>query len=128
MRLPTATVRAAALTGSIAVLALAGCGGGEDGSDSGPGASGTGVDRGGSAVEISDYAFHPGAISVPSGTTIVFSNEDETAHTATAEGSEVFDTGAIEPGKNAEVTLEQPGTYDYYCAFHPFMKGKIEVE
>ena len=32
------------------------------------------------------------------------------------------------PARAAKVTLEKPGTYAYYCAFHPFMKGTITVE
>jgi plastocyanin len=126
--------RGGALVPVLFLLALAGCGssggsstsGGESSTSSGAAESaGSG---GGTAVKISDFAFHPGTIKVPQGTTIVFTNEDETAHTATAKGSEAFDTEAIQPGKSAEITLEEAGTYDYYCAFHPFMKGKIEVE
>lgn len=127
MRLRPTIARPVLLLASVAALALAGCGGGGD-SSGGASAASAPVGSGGSAVKIAGYAFHPGTISVPAGTTVVFSNEDETAHTATAKGSGAFETGAIQPGKSAEVTLEEPGTYDYYCAFHPFMKGKIEVE
>ena len=119
------------LFAALVGLLLLGCGGGGGGSTSTEPTSGGSAQSeagGGDAVKIADYAFDPGTISVAQGTTVVFSNEDETAHTATAKGSGAFDTGAIQPGKSAEVTLEEPGTYEYYCAFHPFMKGKIEVE
>jgi len=26
------------------------------------------------------------------------------------------------------VTFDEPGTYPYYCRFHAFMKGTVEVE
>jgi plastocyanin len=125
--------RTAALVPVLFLLALAGCGSSGGGSTSGGESTSTGAGEstgsgGTKAVNIADFAFHPGTIKVAKGTTIVFTNEDETAHTATAKGSEAFDTEAIQPGKSAEVTLEESGTYDYYCAFHPFMKGVIEVE
>jgi plastocyanin len=135
MSLPPSHIRRiAALAPVLFLLALAGCGSSGGGSTSGgesTASSGAGESAGSAgtkAVNIADFAFHPGTIKVPKGTTIVFTNEDETAHTATAKGSEAFDTEAIQPGKSAEVTLEESGTYDYYCAFHPFMKGVIEVE
>ena len=79
-------------------------------------------------MTIADFAFAPPGLTVAKGTTVEFTNEDETSHTATAKGSGAFDTGTIKPGKSAEVTLEKTGTFAYYCAFHPFMKGTITVE
>ena len=56
-----------------------------------------------------------------------FTNHDQTAHTATSQQLG-FDTGTINPGQSATVTLDKPGTYTYYCQFHPFMHGTIIVE
>ncbi len=82
----------------------------------------------GSAVTIADYEYAPPDLTVKSGTTVKFTNEDSTAHTATSKQGGAFDSGTIKPGKTGEVTLEKPGTYAYYCVFHPFMKGTITVE
>ena len=38
-----------------------------------------------------------------------------------------FDTGRIEPGASATITLDQPGTYTYHCNFHESMTGTIIV-
>lgn len=113
---------------AAAAVLLAGCGGGGDDSTSTSGSGGGTASAGGGEVTIVDYTYEPAEIAVPKGTTVVFENEDSTAHTATSKESGVFESGSIEPGKSGEVTLEESGSFAYYCAFHPFMKGTIEVE
>jgi plastocyanin len=39
-----------------------------------------------------------------------------------------FESGSIESGESATVRLDEAGSFAYYCAFHPFMKGTIVVE
>jgi plastocyanin len=112
---------------AIAVL-VGGCGGGGDSTSTTGPASGSGSAGGGSEVTIADYTYDPAEITVSKGTTVVFANQDSTAHTATSKDSGVFESGAIEPGKSGKVTLRKTGSFAYYCAFHPFMKGTIEVE
>jgi plastocyanin len=122
-------MRTAALLLVMAALVLAGCGGGGDadstpsGSPSSPASSSEAQ-----AVTISDYTYGPAQLTVPAGTTVEFTNKDSTPHTATSKQSGAFETGSIDTDKTAKVTLEDPGTYAYYCAFHPFMKGTITVE
>ena len=119
------------LTGLIAValvsaaLAIAGCGGGGDSSGSGSTAAGT--SKGGTAVAIKDFAYSPPSLTVAKGTTVEFTNEDSSNHTATSKPGGVFDTGTIGKGQSKSVTLDQPGTFAYFCSFHPFMQGKITV-
>jgi plastocyanin len=110
----------------LAALAatIAGCGSG----DGGTGSTSTGADSGARAVTIADYLYDPEAITVPVGTTITFTNRDTTPHTATSKQSGVFESGSIDTGKSGKVTLEESGTFAYYCLFHPFMKGTIVVE
>jgi plastocyanin len=79
-------------------------------------------------VAIKNYAFKPVDLTVKAGSKVTFANDDQTAHTATSKTSGVFDTGAIQPGKSATVTLSKPGTYTYYCQFHAFMTAKITVK
>jgi hypothetical protein len=38
-----------------------------------------------------------------------------------------WDTGILKAGETATVTFNQPGTYSYTCAPHPFMIGQIVV-
>ena len=119
---------AARLLLAAVAVALVGCGSsGGTGSSSSSSPSGT-ANAAPKAVTIKDYTFKPAKITVPEGTTVDFSNEDSTAHTATSTESGVFESGAIQPGKSGSITLKKAGTFTYYCAFHPFMKGTIVVE
>ena len=118
--------RVTALLPLLVVAGLAGCGGGggaDSTSEAAPGATG----KAGDAVEIVDFAYAPADLTVARGTTVEFTNEDSTSHTATAKGG-AFDSGTIEAGRSAEVSLDRSGTFTYFCAFHPFMKGTVTVE
>jgi plastocyanin len=85
------------------------------------------VDR----VQIKDFLYVPAAITVPAGTTITFTNGDSAPHTATSGRSPrpdgVFDSGTLTKGEHKAVKLTRPGTFAYYCAIHPFMKGTVTV-
>jgi plastocyanin len=108
-------------------IAMVGCGGGADTSSSSTGTAAA-SSSGPTAVAIADYKYEPADLTVAAGTTIEFTNQDSTPHTATSKQSGVFETDSIDTGKTATVKLDKPGTYAYYCAFHPFMKGTITVE
>jgi plastocyanin len=114
------------LTLVLLVLLLAACGG--SGSTSGDASTSSGGGGKPTAVTIANFEFEPAAIAVPAGTTVRFTNHDASPHTATSKRSGAFDTGSIAQGESATVKLDKPGTYAFFCAFHPFMKGTIEVE
>ncbi|MDV3293762.1 MAG: plastocyanin/azurin family copper-binding protein [Nitrososphaerales archaeon] len=64
--------------------------------------------------------------------TIRWNQEDTIPHTVTSrsvpEGANGFDSKNMEKGDSFTVTLTVPGTYDYYCIYHPgWMKGTIIV-
>lgn len=75
-------------------------------------------------VAISGFAFGPEALQVAVGSTVTWTNEDNAAHTV--DGGEL-DSDSIGKGQTFEHTFETAGTFDYVCAFHPFMKGSVEV-
>ncbi len=81
----------------------------------------------GDSVEIVEFVFEPETLTVPAGTTVTFTNQDKAPHTATADDSS-FDTEELGKGDSAEQTFDDPGTYEYYCRFHVFMKGSVVVE
>jgi plastocyanin len=103
---------------ALATLALGGCGT----TRSGTTAAAPTTPR----LRIASYAFHPQTLTVKAGTKIVVTNNDATAHTATAK-SGAFDSGTLKPGQTMRFTLNKPGVYQYYCQFHAFMTGTIKV-
>lgn len=75
-------------------------------------------------VTIEKLAFQPADIKAKAGETIEWTNADPFAHTATVKGGwEV----TIPPGKKATHVVTADDTVDYYCRFHPNMKGRITV-
>lgn len=82
----------------------------------------------------SKVSYEPATVTVKSGSTISWVNNDSMMHTATSGNPEsgpsgIFDTGIIgSSGKTAETNIDaEPGSYDYYCALHPYMKGQMVV-
>ncbi len=78
-------------------------------------------------VEINAFEFMPAAAEAKAGSKVTFINNDAAAHTATSKTVGAFDTDMIKKGKSKSVTLKEPGEFNYICAYHPFMKGKIRV-
>jgi plastocyanin len=79
--------------------------------------------------------FDPPRLTVPAGSTLLVANVGGKPHTLTADDGS-FDTGTIAPGpeggrfvgKNASVTLTEPGTFRFHCEVHPaVMKGVVTV-
>ncbi len=79
------------------------------------------------AVKIVDYAFTPSRITVPTGTTVTFTNSGSQPHNAAGADAGGWDTGLLALGQSATVTFNKPGTYAYSCAPHPFMIGQVIV-
>jgi plastocyanin len=75
-------------------------------------------------VTIEKMAFSPTEISAKVGDTIEWVNKDAFAHTATVQGRwEVM----LPIKKSGSITFDKVETIDYFCRFHPNMKGRITV-
>ncbi|HEX5991744.1 MAG TPA: cupredoxin family copper-binding protein [Thermomicrobiales bacterium] len=92
------------------------------------GAAGADAAAGTVAVEIKDFAFNPPEITVPVGGSITWNNGDAAPHTATGLDREALQSGAIAPGESFTQAFDTAGTVEYFCEFHPNMKGSIVVE
>lgn len=75
-------------------------------------------------VTIDRLDFVPAQIAAKVGDTIEWINKDVVIHTATVKGD--WDV-VIPAGKSATILVEKAGTVDYYCRFHPNMKGRLAV-
>ena len=127
---------------------VAGCGGDDDGDDTGSATvtetaettteAGDDSANGGNApapsgdavrsakVEIVDFAYDPDPVTIEEGGKVIWQNEDSAPHTATADDGS-FDTGTLEEGKLKSETFKEAGTYSYICSIHPDMAGTVEV-
>jgi len=93
-------------------------------------AMGEGTSVPGCEADNSCFVPHDPAVGV--GTTVVWSNDDNAAHTVSSGGptegmSGLFDSGLMAPGGTFEYTFEEPGEYDYFCLVHPWMVGVVTV-
>jgi len=96
------------------------------------------------------YAFSPATVTVKVGTTVRWTNNGSTAHTATSDATPqpVWESGTVLPAGSTscppndpycqpsgtppgtyQVTLNTAGTYQYHCSFHQAlgMTGTITV-
>ena len=77
-------------------------------------------------VSIKNMAFLPASLSVTSGTTVTWVNNDGIAHTVTADDG-TFDSGSIAPGNSFTHTFNSVVTVNYHCSIHPMMTGAVTV-
>jgi plastocyanin len=78
------------------------------------------------SVSIKNMAFNPGSVSVTTGATITWSNNDTTIHTVTADDGS-FNSGNIAIGATYTRVFSTAGTFSYHCTIHPEMTGKVVV-
>jgi plastocyanin len=76
-------------------------------------------------ITIDKLVYAPAEVSAKVGDTIEWVNRDGLAHTVTAKNND-WDV-MIGPNKTARLVLTKPGEVDYYCKFHPNMKGRLTV-
>ena len=73
------------------------------------------------------YRFAPEDITVPTGTEVTWTNNDNFTHSV-----RLLDSGAVKmmkPGESVTETFTTPGFYRYDCSLHPSdMKGSVLVE
>ncbi len=77
--------------------------------------------------------YDPSSVTISAGGTVTFVNSDTAPHTVTSgnatDGPDgVWDSSLIMIDMSYSVTLDSPGTYDYFCMVHPWMQGIVIVE
>ncbi|HUR25915.1 MAG TPA: hypothetical protein VM327_07890 [Candidatus Thermoplasmatota archaeon] len=78
-------------------------------------------------IRIEHFAYSPNPLIVAPGATVLVTNVDQEAHTATGSAGS-FDTGNIPGGGSKSFTAPTaPGQYAYTCAYHPGMSGVLQV-
>lgn len=87
------------------------------------------IPQGAAILKDGQIYYKPDVIDVAVGTTITWDNIDNTVHTVTSqEGTtEIFDSSIISPGDMYEFTFDTTGSHDYFCTFHTWMTGTVNV-
>ena len=80
----------------------------------------------GTAVNITNFAFVPANLTVKRGDTVTWTNHDEEPHTIAA-GDGSFHSPGMDTNGTYSYTFTAPGTFDYICSIHPFMRGTVVV-
>ena len=78
-------------------------------------------------VTIAGFAFDPAVATVAAGTEVVWTNDDPADHTVTSLTGE-FGSDALGTDQSFSHRFAERGTYEYRCAIHPEMTGKVKVE
>lgn len=75
---------------------------------------------------FSAFAFSPKSITVHVGDKVRWDNKSAASegHTVTGDG---LDSGTFHDGQDYVHSFSRAGTYNYICALHPSMKGKVTV-
>lgn len=98
----------------------------------------------GSEVTLQTFQFEPGEIEIDAGDTVTWINNDDILHTVTSGVGQKQGVPGVSENKDAkpdgmfdeqmdsvdatfEFTFEEAGTFDYFCAIHPGMTGKVVV-
>ncbi len=80
-------------------------------------------------VLIDNFAFAPRALTVAPGTRVTWVNRDDVPHTATSSAKpRAFQSGALDTDDTFSFVFTKAGTYEYFCAVHPHMTGKVIVK
>ena len=79
-----------------------------------------------SKIVIGNFTFNPPKLQIPRNTTVIWVQNEEISHIISAlDGS--FKSEMLLKGDTFSFTFTKAGTYEYKCAIHPAMTGKIVV-
>jgi plastocyanin len=79
------------------------------------------------AVQIDNFNFTPPTLVVAPGTTVIWTNADDTPHTVREKDGK-FKSAALDTDDTFSQTFTAPGEYEYFCSIHPRMVGTIVVK
>ena len=78
-------------------------------------------------MTIQNFAFDPASVTAAVGSTVTWTNQDNTAHTVTADDGS-FDSKTIGNGQTFSQAFPTAGTFAYHCSIHSTMTATITVK
>jgi plastocyanin len=79
-------------------------------------------------IKIDNFSFAPQTITIPAGTQVTWTNQDDIPHTVVSDDKATFKSRALDTDEKFSFTFTKPGTYEYFCSIHPKMTAKIIVQ
>jgi plastocyanin len=79
-----------------------------------------------SSVSIEGFAFLPKTLTIELNQSVTWTNKDSSPHTVTSTTS-AFDSSSLSQNQTFQHQFTSPGSFNYFCAFHPGMTGTIIV-
>jgi len=76
------------------------------------------------SVDISNFTFTPGSITIAPGDSVTWTNNDGTTHTVTGTG---WASGNLANGATYTHQFNTTGDFDYKCSIHQTMTGVVHV-
>ena len=77
-------------------------------------------------VVMDNFSFSPATASVPTGTTVTWTNRDDVPHNVVST-EQKFKSHVLDTDEQFSQRFDAPGTYPYFCSIHPKMTGRIVV-
>ena len=81
----------------------------------------------GTEIGIDNFKFAPTPLTVPKGATVTWVNRDDIPHSIVCQALG-FHSHPMDTDGTASLAFDQPGTYEYVCGLHPFMRGQVIVQ
>ena len=81
----------------------------------------------GTKVEIKNFSFNPASLTVKTGDTVTWTNNDTATHTVVADDNS-FSSSDLAPGASFTHTFTKAGTVAYHCSIHPSMTATVVVQ
>ena len=79
------------------------------------------------AIKIDNFSF-PQTVTIPAGTEVTWTNQDDIPHTVVSDDKTTFKSPALDTDEKFSFTFANKGTYTYFCSIHPKMTAKIVVQ
>lgn len=80
---------------------------------------------GSTTIDIQNFSFNPGTLTVKTGSTVTWTNRDSVNHQIK---SDTFNSAPLGTNQTYSFTFTTAGTYNYSCAIHPSMTGTVIVQ
>ena len=79
------------------------------------------------SIAIGGLAYSTPRATVHVGDTVEWVNKDIVDHNVTEKKSAIWNV-SIAPGESAKVVMKKPGSFVYYCRYHPNMVAWLDVK